>query len=616
MTSSSSRELRTRAENAVQMTRREVATLQTQDVQGLVYELQVHQIEIEMQNESLRSAQRDIEKLHEQYQELFDCAPVAYLLLDATGAIVRANTAAVMLIGDNCSRLIGQRLSAYFASEDLLALQQHLRSAQSNTRALCELRLKPVNGLHVHVRMDTSVIPSLEGNWLIVLTDISERKRSVEALERLNIELESRVAARTAELETRNRQLEAEILARTRSETHRTSLESRLREMQRLESLGTLAAGIAHDFNNLLVGVLGNSDLMLLAPELPERFREPLAQIKHSGRRAADLTRQMLMFAGRGRPILAKVSVPLVITDGFESVRSRVADRIELRAQIGADIPVIEADRGQLHQVIVNLLHNSIEAMNGPGSITVRVSAEQLSASALAEFQYPGDASPGKFVVLQVKDTGPGIAAEIMSRIFDPFFTTKFTGRGLGLATVFGIVHSHRGAIRVRTSQAGGTSFEIAFPAATVKRDSERPRRVSESGWSRTGSVLLIDDDDIVRSVVAQLLTAVGYTVTAADGGEAGLKLFGSANPPFDLVVVDWQMPGLSGDQVLKLLRELEPELPVILISGYSADDLAGNDPRLIRLQKPMTLAQLQEAVRVVTNDNALATRGLAQLQH
>jgi PAS domain S-box-containing protein len=616
MTSSSSRELRTRAENAVRMTRRDVAALQNQDVQRLVYELQVHQIEVEMQNESLRSAQHDIEKLHEQYQELFDCAPVAYLMLDASGAIVRANTAAVMLIGDNRSRLIGQRLSAFFANEDVLALQQHLRSAQSNTRALTELRLKPVNGLHIHVRMDTSVIPSLEDTWLIVLTDISERKRSVEALERLNAELESRVATRTAELETRNHQLEAEILVRTRSETYRMSLETKLREVQRLESLGTLAAGIAHDFNNLLVGVLGNSDLMLLAPELPERFREPLAQIKQAGRRAADLTRQMLMFAGRGHPILAKVSLPLVITDGFESVRGRVADRIELQAQIDPDIPVIEADRGQLHQVIVNILNNAIEAMNGPGAITVRVSAEQLSASALAEFQYPGDASPGNFVVLQVQDTGPGIAAEIITRIFDPFFTTKFTGRGLGLATVFGIVHSHRGAIRVRTPAGGGTSFEIAFPAAAVKRESERPRRLSEPGWSRTGSVLLIDDDDLVRSVVAQLLTALGYTVTAADGGEAGLKLFGSANPRFDLVVVDWQMPGLSGEQVLKLLREVDAELPLILISGYSTDDLASNDPHLIRLQKPMTLAQLQEAVRVVTDEKVVKSRHVAHLQH
>jgi PAS domain S-box-containing protein len=616
MTSSSFRELRTRAENAVRMTRREVATLQSQDVQGLVYELQVHQLEIEMQNESLRSAQHDIEKLHEQYQELFDCAPVAYLLLDATGAIVRANTAAVMLMGDNRSRLIGQRLSAYFASEDVLALHQHLRSAQANTRALCELRLKPVNGLHVHVRMDTSVIPSLEGTWLIVLTDISERKRSVEALERLNAELESRVAARTAEIETRNKQLEAESLARTRSETRRASLETKLHEVQRLESLGTLAAGIAHDFNNLLVGVLGNSDLMLLAPELPDRFREPLAQIKHAGRRAADLTRQMLMFAGRGRPILAKVNLPLLIADGLESVRSRVADRIELQAQIGAEVPAIEADRGQLHVVIMNLLNNAIEAMNGPGAITVSVSAEQLSASELAEFQYPGDASPGSFAVLRVQDTGPGIAAEIVSRIFDPFFTTKFTGRGLGLATVFGVVHSHRGAISVRTPPAGGTSFEIAFPAATAKRDSERPRRLSEPGWSRSGSVLLIDDDDAVRNVVAQLLTALGYAVTAADGGKTGLELFGAANPPFDLVVVDWQMPGLSGEQVLKLLRTLDPELPMILISGYSTEELAGHDPRLIRLQKPMTLAQLQEAVRMVTDDRAVTSRRLAHVQH
>lgn len=612
----SSVELRTLAEVAVRLTRTEVSALPKQDVQRLVYELQVHQIEIEMQNESLRFAQRDIEKSQERYQELFDCAPAAYLMLDATGHIVRANTSAIMLIGESGSRLVGQRLASFFVADHVVALQEHLSNAQWHTRASCELRLNPVDGQSVHVRVDTSVIPSTAADCLVVLTDISERKRGVEALERLNAELEARVFDRTAELEARNRQLEAEILARTRSEADRKLLENKLREVQRFESLGTLAAGIAHDFNNLLVGVLGNSDLMLLAPELPERFREPLAQIKQAGRRAADLTRQMLMFAGRGRPMLSRVSLPLLVVDGLESVRTRVSERIQLQTQISTDVPAVDADRGQLHQVVMNVLNNAIEAIDGAGSISVRVSHQRLSAVALVEFQYPGDASPGEFAVVEIQDSGPGIAPEIVSRIFDPFFTTKFTGRGLGLAAVFGVVHSHRGAIRVRTPATGGTTFEIALPVAAVRHEAERSRRISEPSWTSTGSVLLIDDDDAVRSVVAQLLGALGYAVTAAEGGEAGLDMFGAADPPFDLVVVDWQMPGVSGEQVLKSLREVDPNLPMILISGYSTEDLASSDPHIIRLQKPMTLAQLREAVQSVTGATTVARRGLAGVRN
>lgn len=605
---SSSAKLRTQAEDVLRMTRRDVSALPKNDVQRLVYELQVHQIEIEMQNDSLRSAQRDLEQSYEQYQELFDCAPAAYLLLDATRRIVRANMSAVMLIGE--SQLAGVPLASFFDSDDVLALHEHLRNAQWNSRALCELRLRARHGEHTFVRIDTSVMPSSAADCLVVLTDISERKRSLDALERLNRELEARVAARTVELEARNHQLESEIIARTHSETQRKALEVKLSEVSRLESLGTLAAGIAHDFNNLLVSVLGNSDLMLLASDLPARFREPLSQIQRAGKRAADLTRQMLTFAGRSRPMFSRVSLPLLVVDGLESVRSRISDDIQLQARLGSEVPAIDADRIQLHQVVMNLVNNAIEAVDPKGVVTVEVNHERLSASELAEFHHPG-VSSGDFVVLRVQDSGPGIPAEIGSRIFDPFFTTKFAGRGLGLATVFGVVLSHRGAIRVRSPATGGTTFEVAFPVAAkqARHDSEAPRLLPTSAWSTAGSVLLIDDDSAVRSVVAQLLTALGYAVTAAESGEAGLELFAAANPPFDLAVVDWQMPGLTGGEVLKLLRAQKAELPVILISGYITQELPPVDPRVVRLQKPMTLAQLREAVQALVEDTSPRAR-------
>jgi two-component system, cell cycle sensor histidine kinase and response regulator CckA len=197
-----------------------------------------------------------------------------------------------------------------------------------------------------------------------------------------------------------------------------------------------------------------------------------------------------------------------------------------------------------------------------------------------------------------------------LPRIFDPFYTTKFTGRGLGLATVLGIVQSHHGAIRVSSTPAeGGTSFEIAFPVAVIRRESERPRRPTDADREGAGSVLLIDDDDMVRAVMKQLLSALGFQVTAANGGIEGLELFQTAVTRFDLVVLDWLMPGFSGEQVLQRLRELDPLLPMILISGYSAEDLAVSDARVTRLQKPMTLSQLQDAVQTVAGKGLRSAR-------
>jgi CheY-like chemotaxis protein len=201
-------------------------------------------------------------------------------------------------------------------------------------------------------------------------------------------------------------------------------------------------------------------------------------------------------------------------------------------------------------------------------------------------------------VILQVEDSGPGIASADLPRIFDPFFTTKFTGRGLGLATVLGIVQGHGGALRVRSTRDAGTRFELAFPIGQAAAEASRHPPSTEEPWTGEGSALLIDDDDSVRAVVAQMLSGLGLRVTAVGSGEAGLAKFCAAEGRFDLVVLDWLMPGMSGEQVLAALRATDPMVPVILISGYSAENLTTPDAHLTCLQKPMTAAQLRQAVR------------------
>ena len=591
-------DLRTRAEDFIRLTRRELKAFSEHDVQRVVHELQVHQVELEMQNESLRSAQTDLEEAHAHSQELFECAPIGYVMLEGSGVVVRANASAIALLGVQLPELLQRPLQRFLEIEGALLLDQQLQRSQPSVRTSCEVRLcSRAHDDPRDIRLDISVIPSRRSHRLVTLTDISEQKRNLEALERLNEELEGRVEARTLELAERNRELEEEIATRVESETKRRQLEMRLRDAQHFESLGVLAGGIAHDFNNLLVGVLGNAELMLLKSELSAEWRESLEMIRSACRRASDLTRQLLAFAGQAQQIMSAIKLPNVVAESLELVRTRVPKGVQLQTQITADVPEIDADRGQVNQIVMNLVTNAIEAVANQGMISVKVSFARLDADQLAAFQHSQTASPGGFVVLQVRDSGPGIDDAILARIFDPFFSTKFAGRGLGLASVLGIVHSHHAALRVENTPGTGASFEVAFPIAARRPESERPRSASELESCGAGTVLLVEDDDAVRRVVAKMLTQLGFDVVAAIGGEEGLERFVRGDVQFDFIVLDWIMPGFSGEKLLAALRELSHGLPVIVISGYSAENLATRGEGVIFVQKPMTLTQLRAAV-------------------
>jgi PAS domain S-box-containing protein len=594
-----SKELRQRAEDAMRMTRRDVSALRDEDAQRVIHELQVHQIELEMQNESLLSTQEELETSREQYRELYDSAPVAYLSLDREARVVRANNAASTLLGIPRARLLGKPLAAFIHDAHLQRLRAHLTEARSHAAVSCELQLRCENGGFVDVQLDTSCAPG-EADCLMVLTDMSASKRAQTELEALNRELEAHVIERTSLLEARGRALGAEISGRARSEERRRELATRLSDAERVESHGLLAGGIAHDFNNLLVSVLGNADLLLLSPGLPDDWREPLTSIKSAARSTSDLTRQLLVYAGQGHLSMAPVGLSEVVNERLESMRKRLGSDIELRTEIALDMPAIDADRVQIAQLVTNLVTNAIEALDGDGLIIVRTHLEELDAAALDLFPHCSAAAAGMFAMLEVHDTGPGIPATMVERIFEPFFTTKFAGRGLGLASVSGIVHGHHGALRVLSTVGEGTMFEVALPLTAAIRRSDPPRPRRDDAWRGFGRALLVDDDDHVRDVLGELLAYLGFQVTASSGGQEALQLFRDAAPQFELVVLDWMMPGWSGERVLKQLRELSPKLPVVLVSGYGGETRGVDDEHAIRLQKPTTLTQLQEAIQGV----------------
>jgi two-component system cell cycle sensor histidine kinase/response regulator CckA len=348
------------------------------------------------------------------------------------------------------------------------------------------------------------------------------------------------------------------------------------------------------------VGVMANSDLLLAAtPDLAPEVRERLVTIKRAARSAADLTRQLLVYAGRGQGTLRPVQLDGLIEQSMRLHAATARAGIELSAELDSKAHWIHADAGQVQQVVGNLLTNALEALGeSPGRVEVRTRFEQLDARALARFAHEGRAKPGSFIVLEVEDTGAGIDAARLSRIFEPFYTSKFTGRGLGLASVLGIVRSHRAALHVRSAPGQGSIFEIAWPLAIPPALSEQrpPSSPPALPWKGAGQVLVVDDDPSVLQALTGQMAQLGFAATPVASGAEAIELLRAGPFRFRLAVVDQTMPDLCGDRVIERFHELEPTLPVVLVSGCSEAEAVADRERVAFVAKPMTLCDLQQA--------------------
>ncbi len=376
--------------------------------------------------------------------------------------------------------------------------------------------------------------------------------------------------------------------------------EQRLRHTAKLESLGVMAGGIAHDFNNLLTGIMGNSSL--LASLLPPAEAALAEEIVKTSERAAHLTHQMLAYAGQGRFQLSPLDLAHEVREVLAVVKSSIGANVALHLDLPAGLPLIEADPGQIQQVIMNLVINAGEALDGkPGSITIRASVQEVDSSFLAQTFGPSPIEPGRYLSLEVHDTGSGMNEETQAKIFDPFFTTKFTGRGLGLAAVSGIIRGHKGALKVYSKPGQGTSFNIIFPAmpvATAAAPSAVPKNMEGSG-----TVLVIDDEAMVRNVAKAVLESRGYQVLVAENGMAGVELFETAHRYIALVVLDLTMPLMGGEEALTRLRRIRADIPVILSSGYNEAEILRRftaQPVAGFIQKPYTATRLLTKIQEV----------------
>jgi PAS domain S-box-containing protein len=345
--------------------------------------------------------------------------------------------------------------------------------------------------------------------------------------------------------------------------------EDQLRQAQKMESIGVLAGGIAHDFNNLLTGVIGNASLV--HSSLPEWDpNRPLVEaLMQSANRAADLTRQLLAYAGKGRVIARPVNVTTTVQEMMALLRGSVPPNIGILLNLQENIAPVESDEGQMQQIVMNLVLNAAEAVDDrPGQISITARTRRVDA-AMVE-QYRLEIPVGTYVCLEVKDTGAGMDLATKSRIFEPFFTTKFTGRGLGLAAVHGIVRSHNGAVLVDSEPGQGAHFTVLLPA-TGGMASEKPETgATEKDLGGEGTILVVDDEEAVRMVAASSLERFGYRVLMAANGIEAVEVFRKEAHQISLVLLDLTMPLLSGEETLQQLRSIRPDIPVLLSSGYN----------------------------------------------
>jgi signal transduction histidine kinase/CheY-like chemotaxis protein len=409
------------------------------------------------------------------------------------------------------------------------------------------------------------------------LIDVTARKRAQEALRKVGEDLESRVRARTQELELAIDFLRREIEERRQAEDDRRKLEAQVRHTQRLESIGVLAGGIAHEFNNLLTSITGYASLavMDLAPNSPASRH--IEQVLAASKSAADLTRQILAYAGRSQFLLEPMDLSDMVENTGRLLESTLSRKAALKLELASDLPQIEADGGQIRQVIMNLATNASDALGDrPGEIHISTGLLWAEGGELPSLKTGRIMPAGLYVWLEVTDTGEGMDRATIDRIFDPFFSTRFTGRGLGLAAVLGIVRAHRGSITVASERGQGSTFRVYFPALEEENQPMPPVEAFTKTASITGGVLVVDDEDSIRDLARTILESAGYRVLVASNGDDALATFQEHAADIHAVLLDVVMPGRDAAEVLEQIQKLKPKTRVVVCSGYNDHEVAG----------------------------------------
>jgi PAS domain S-box-containing protein len=393
-----------------------------------------------------------------------------------------------------------------------------------------------------------------------------------------------------------------------RQKQERETLEAHMRHVQKLESLGVLAGGIAHDFNNLLTGILGNAELARHEMPLGSAAVVYLHDVEDIARRAADLCRQMLAYSGRGQFVVEPLSLNSVVREMGRMLAVSVSKKATLSYDLSPELPALTADANQIRQLVMNLITNASEALeNQSGAIVIRTDVATFDREYLKNTYLDDQLPEGRYVYLEVTDTGCGMSPEDQQRMFEPFFTTKFTGRGLGMAAVLGIMRGHRGAIKVDSKRGQGTTITLLFPAAEATLPEQPMNTVSSQAyWKGQGTVLVVDDEEPVRTVAQRLLERLGFRAIVASDGHQALELFRAHHQDLICVLLDLTMPRLDGPEAFRQMRQQGPKVPILLTSGYTQQHAAtafGDEQPAGFVQKPLDLQKLRDSLRRIGDD-------------
>ena len=401
---------------------------------------------------------------------------------------------------------------------------------------------------------------------------------------------------------------EAAVLLSLKDSSEESRLKQQVAQASKMQAVGQLAGGVAHDFNNILTAVLGACDLMLMRHTPGDSDYDDIQQIRSNANRAASLTRQLLAFSRQQTLRPQILQLPDVISEVSHLLKRLIGETVQLAVHHGRGLGAVRADPGQLEQVIINLAVNARDAMPGGGTLTMEtypVSAADVRQMG-NEFMPPAD-----YCALKVSDTGTGIPADVLPKIFEPFFTTKDVGKGtgLGLSTVYGIIKQSAGFIFADSKPGQGTSFFIYLPVHRADGDAPvlvpPPAKPKKSQWG-TGTILLVEDEDMVRAVAERALTRAGYSVVTASQGEEGLERFAQMEK-IDLIISDVVMPTMDGPAMVRAMRAKRPDLPVLFMSGYAEEQLRQSIDidDVAFLPKPFSVAQLAEATSAALDEAA-----------
>jgi len=403
--------------------------------------------------------------------------------------------------------------------------------------------------------------------------------------------------------------IQVDITDQKRLREEKEHLQVKLMETQRLESLGRLAEGVGHEFNNLLTGIMGNAGLAIDLLPAGDQIGGMLEDVMRASERAAAVSRQLLAFSGKtGRFVVHPVDLSELMEDLAGLAQASISKKVQFRTELGKSIPLVEADTTQIRQVALNLIANGAEAIgDASGTVTLSTGVEEIEPADARNVVGSDRVGPGRYVYLEVRDDGCGMDEETRSHIFDPFFTTKSAGRGLGLAAVLGIVRAHRGAIEVDSASGRGSTFRVLFPAAEARAPLEpSPKKVDPAGGR--GTILVVEDEPIVRRTTLAALSQHGFEVRAAENGQIAVEMFREMSDQIVLVLLDVVMPVMGGEETLVAIKKIRPDVPVVICSGHNEvdciDRFAEADVAGI-VKKPYTAKHLVEKLKAVIEQHA-----------